>query len=235
VLLTLIQPSIEIWNLKVDEPITTLTDLLLAAVSFYAFIRIGRLSSGGRMQWYFRYYFLSLGLGALTGGLLGHAFLYRLAPGWKLVSWILAIASVALMIHAMVEMARPLLKSRITRLILMLNWIITPVAVYLTLRQISFSPVKFYTIYGMLLVVGSLSLYTYIKTGSRGVSRFMMAVSLGLVSAFVFSKQWGVSPWFNHQDISHTILAISAILIYKGAGLVVELKLPKMPVSDSST
>jgi uncharacterized membrane protein len=75
VLLTLIQPSIEIWNLQVDEPITTLTDLLLATVSFYAFVRIGRHGERSRIQWYFRYYFLTLGLGAMTGGLLGHSFI----------------------------------------------------------------------------------------------------------------------------------------------------------------
>jgi hypothetical protein len=234
VLLTLIQPSIEIWNLQVDEPITTLTDLLLATVSFYAFVRIGRHGERSRIQWYFRYYFLTLGLGAMTGGLLGHAFLYRLAPGWKLISWVLAIISVALMIHAMVEMSKPLLKARFTRLIILINWVIMPAAVFLTLRRLSFSPVKFYTIYGMLVVVGSLSLFSYIKTGGKGVARFLLAVSLGLVSALIFSKQWGFSPWFNHNDISHTILAISAVLIYKGVGLVMRIQAPPTPVGKPS-
>lgn len=215
-LLTLVQPSIQIGNLQVDEPITTLTDIILATVSFIAFYRIRRQGEKGRFRGYFGYYFLSLGLGALTGGLLGHAFLYRIAPGWKLISWFLAIISVSLMIHAMVEMARPLVRRRLARTILLINWFLMPLALYLTMRKISFSPVTLYTIYGMLLVVGSLSLFTYLKTGSWGVSRFLLAVGLGLISALIFSKQWGVSPWFNHNDISHLILAICAILFYRG-------------------
>jgi MFS family permease len=224
VLLTLIQPSIQIWNLQVDEPITTLTDLVLATVSFYAFYRIRKQGEKGRFREFFGYYFLSLGLGALTGGLLGHAFLYRIAPGWKLISWVLAIISVSLMIHAMVEVTRPLIRVRLTRMILLVNWMLMPLALFLTMSRLSFSPVTLYTIYGMLLVVGSLSFYTYRKTGSRGVFRFLLAVGLGLISALIFSKQWGFSPWFNHNDISHLILAACAILFYKGGILFMKVQ-----------
>ncbi|MGW8314465.1 MAG: DUF6962 family protein [Bacteroidales bacterium] len=228
-LLTFLQPSIQIGNLQVDEPVTTLTDIVLATVSFIAFYRIRQQGEKGRFRGYFGYYFLSLGLGALTGGLLGHAFLYRIAPGWKLISWVLAIISVSLMIHAMVEMTRPLVRKRLARMILLINWFLMPLALYLTMRKISFSPVTLYTIYGMLLVVGSLSLFTYLKTGSWGVSRFLLAVGLGLISALIFSKQWGVSPWFNHNDISHLILAICAILFYKGGVWFMKMQDPYFP------
>jgi hypothetical protein len=33
----------------------------------------------------------------------------------------------------------------------------------------------------------------------------------------VFMNEWGISKWFNHFDISHTLLSISAFLFYKGA------------------
>ena len=81
-----IQPSIDILNLRIDEPITAITDVLLAVICLYAFVGIGKHHPAGRMRNYLRFYFLILGMGALTGGLLGHAFLYRLAEGWKLVS-----------------------------------------------------------------------------------------------------------------------------------------------------
>lgn len=217
-----IQPSIEIWNIRIDEPVTTATDLLLAAVSFYAFFRIRQLESKGNIKWYFKYYFLTLGFGALFGGILGHAFLYRLSPQWKLVSWLFTLISVALMAHALIELARPLVKPRFTRVIMRLNLLILAIALFITLWTLAFSPVKFYTIFGMLLVVGSLSAYIFQKTGSRGVVRFMMAVGLGLLSAIIFSYEWGLSPWFNHNDISHVILSASALILYKGANLVLD-------------
>jgi hypothetical protein len=48
----------------------------------------------------------------------------------------------------------------------------------------------------------------------------MGAVLLGVISAVIFSFEWGLSPWFNHNDISHVILSFSAYYMYKGAVLI---------------
>lgn len=220
VFLTYIQPSIEVLNIRVDEPITTATDLLLAAVCFYAFFRIRKLETTRKIKRYFKYYFLALGLGAMFGGLIGHAFLYNFSDPWKLVSWILLVVSVACIVQALIELARPLLKPGFTRIAVMLNLLFLVIALFFTIWTIAFSAVKFYTLFGLFCVVGSLSYYIYKKTGNRGVVRFMIAVALALTSAFVFSFEWGLSPWFNHNDICHVILSISALIIYKGATLV---------------
>jgi hypothetical protein len=214
-----IQPSIEVLNIRIDEPITLITDLLLAAICFYAFFQIRRLDCSGSGKRYFKYYFLILGLGAMTGGLLGHAFLYRIAEEWKLVSWILIIGSVTLMIHALLELARPYIKKGIVRIISRFNVLIFALVIFFTLWSMAFSPLKFYTIFGMVVVVGSLSYYIYHKTGNRGGLILIGAVGVGLLSAIIFSFQWGLSPWFNHNDISHVILSFSAFHMYKGAVL----------------
>ena len=219
---TYIQPSIEVWNIRIDEPITAFTDLLLAAICFYAFFRIRQQDQAGRIQWYFKNYFLTLGLGSLFGGLIGHAFLYSFAPQWKLVSWVFILFSPALMALALLELAKPLLKPVYARLANRINLFVFAVALFFTIWTMAFSPVKYYDIFGMLIVVGSLSFYIFQKTGNKGTVRFMAAVGLGLISVFVFSYEWGFSPWFNHNDISHIILSFSAIIIYKGAVLVLD-------------
>lgn len=214
-----IQPSIEILNIRIDEPITLITDLLLAAICFYAYFQIRRLDCKGRGKWYFKNYFLVLGLGAMTGGLLGHAFLYRVSDAWKLLSWILTIGSVALMIHALLEAARPFVNKWMAWIISRFNVLIFALVIFFTLWSMAFSPVKYYTIFGM-VVVGSLSYYIYHKTGNRGGLILMGAVGVGLLSAIIFSFQWGLSPWFNHNDISHVILSFSVYHMYKGAVLI---------------
>ncbi len=55
-----------------------------------------------------------------------------------------------------------------------------------------------------------------------GVVKLMLGVGVGLVSAFVFSYEWGLGPWFNHNDLSHVILSYSAFTVYKGAVLIIE-------------
>ena len=66
-LLELIQPSVEVLHIRIDEPVTLLTDLILAATCFYALFRIRQHETTGRVKRYFIYYFLTLGLGALVG------------------------------------------------------------------------------------------------------------------------------------------------------------------------
>lgn len=215
-----IQPSVEILNIRIDEPITTATDLLLAAICFVAYYRIRQQESMGRVKWYFKYYFLTLGLGAMFGGLFGHAFLYKLSPEWKLVSWILTLFSVAFMAHALLEVAKPYVKPRISKLIVRFNLLILAIAFFYTLWTLAFSPVQYYTIFGMVVVVGSLSYIIYQRTACRGVVRLMGAVAIGLLSALIFSYELGLSPWFNHRDISHLILSYSAFSMYKGAEVI---------------
>ena len=215
-----IQPSIEILNLRIDEPITVLTDLLIASICFYAFFRIRKIKYLSRVKWYFQYYFLILGLGTVCAGIFVHAFQYRLAEGWKLLSWVLTLGSVALIAHALVELAKPLVRPGIFRFICFFNMLAFIIALFFTLLTLAFSPVKYYTIYGMLVVVGSFSYYIFRRTGSRGMLFLLAAVVVGFFASLIFSFQWGLSPWFNHKDISHVILIFSVIAFYKGAALI---------------
>ena len=227
-LLNYIQPSVEVFGIRIDEPVTTLTDLLFAAVCFYAFFRISRQETSVRTKVLFKYYFLTLGLGALFVGLLGHAFLYSLASPWKLVSWILILASVAIMAHALVELSRPIIKPAVSRLVAGVNLLTLAAALFITSWTLAFPAVTYYTIFGMVVIVGSLSYIIYQKTRNRGFVRLMLGVGVGLISAVVFSYQWGLSPWFNHNDISHVILIFSALILYKGATMILNTPAPRV-------
>jgi len=187
-----LQPSIDVLNIRIDEPITAFTDVLLAAVCFYAFFQIRKLGYDGRVKWYFKYYFLCLGFGALFGGIFGHAFLYRLSPPWQLVSWVCSVLAVALIIHALVELSKPLLRPSLTRWVSRINWLIMAFALFYTLWSLAFSPVKYYSIFGLVVVVGSLSFYIYLKTRNRGLTVLMAAIGVGMVSALVFSFESSV-------------------------------------------
>ncbi len=103
-----------------------------------------------------------------------------------------------------------------------INFLILSLALLYTLYTLAFSAVKYYTIFGMFMVVGSLSYVIYQKTEMRGVLKVITGVSVGLLSAIIFSFEWGFGPWLNHNDISHLILSFSAISVYQGAILIIE-------------
>ncbi len=128
--------------------------------------------------------------------------------------------SVLLLAHALMEVTKPLIKPVVSRLISRINLMILAIALFFTLWTLAFSPVMYYTIFGMIVVVGSLCYFYFQKTGSRGVLIMMGAIGVGLISAMVASFGWGLSPWFNHNDISHVILTFSAFSLYKGAALI---------------
>ena len=217
-----VQPSIEIWNTRIDEPITTGTDIIIAIVCLYAFLQIRKLDYQNKVKQYFSYYFLILGLGAIAGGLLGHAFQYRLSEAWKLVSWVLTLGTVVLIATALLEIAKNLVQPVVARVFSVFNILVFVLALFFTLWSMAFTPVKYYMIFGMVGMVGSLCYFIYRKTESRGVLVLMGAVGIGVLSAIIFSFEWGLSPWFNHNDISHVILSFSAFGIYKGVALIME-------------
>ena len=212
-----IQPSIDVLNIRIDEPVTTVTDLLLMLICLYAFLRIIKPYKTNGCSRYFSSYFLVLGLGAMTGGLLGHAFQYVLAEEWKLVSWILTLASVVLMVQALLEVARPLLSSKTLKLISWINILVSIPIIILTILSVDFSPVKYYAIFGLVLVSGTLCYYIYKRTGYKGVPVLFGGVGIGFISAIIYSLEWGISAWFNHRDLGHIILCFGVYYIYRGA------------------
>ncbi len=77
----LAQPSINLAGFRIDEPMTTLTDLVVSAVCFYAFYKLHKKNLPGRTQLFFRLYFLTMGIATGIGGLIGHGFLYLFSFG----------------------------------------------------------------------------------------------------------------------------------------------------------
>ena len=109
------QPSIEVFGISIGEPVTFITDVLIAVVCFYAYFCLHQRKHAGQVQFFFKYYFLLLGLATLLSGLFGHAFLHIFGPGWKVLGWIVSIFSVAAFESMSVAHANKLLAPRIKK------------------------------------------------------------------------------------------------------------------------
>ena len=78
------QPSIFPLGIRIDEPVATITDLLVSAVCLYAYVNMRRLGLNAWSQIHFRRYFLLVAIATAWGGLIGHGFLYVFGFSWKL-------------------------------------------------------------------------------------------------------------------------------------------------------
>src|SRR5689334_14000073 len=88
------QPSIELWGILVQEPVTTVTDLLVSFVCFRSFIILQRKKNKPVFYSTYSVFMLIMGLATLYGGIIGHAFIYKLGFAWKVPGWLISMLSI---------------------------------------------------------------------------------------------------------------------------------------------
>ena len=211
------QPSIYPFGIRIDEPMATATDLLVSAVCFYAFYKLTQKKLPGRSQWYFRYYFLLIGIATFLGGVIGHGFLYALSFPWKLPGWTISMISVALIERSAISHARRLIKPAVARFFLIVNIVELVIVMTITMTTLDFFWVEFHSAYGLLIIVFSFHAYTYYHTKDKGSLTIMWAVGITAIASLVFMNEISLHTWFNYLDFSHTLLAIASYVFYKGA------------------
>ncbi|NJN26336.1 MAG: hypothetical protein HC819_10335 [Cyclobacteriaceae bacterium] len=211
------QPSVEWLGIRIDEPVTTFTDLLVSLVCFYAFYKLNRIALKHKVHWNLKYYFLSMGIATLVGGLIGHGFLYLFSFAWKLPGWLTSMFSIALLERASIMFAKPLIKPSVGNFFAWMNLIELATFVIVTFYTLNFFFVEVHSAYGLLVIVTSFNLFVYYKTKNQASKTFLIAVAISSVSALIFMNEIGIGPWFNHYDISHTLMACSAYVFYRGS------------------
>jgi len=215
------QPSIFIFGLRLDEPVTTITDLFISAVCFYAYFRLTKLAERQKLHQFLRFYFLSIGIATFVGGIIGHGLLYIFSFPWKLPGWLTSMLSVALIERASIEHARKLISPRLARTLAWSNVLELLTFMTLTFSSLNFIFVEIQTTYGLLVVVASLNIFIYSRTRSQGSKLFLIAVGFSALGALVFMNKWSIHMWFNYLDLSHVLLTISAIFFYKGSRIII--------------
>lgn len=202
----------------VDEFITTLTDIMVAVICFYAGSKLKKIDSDRKQRSLLVWYFITMGLATLTGGVLGHGFLYALSWSWKLPGWLFSIISVYLIAGFQVNYSRSMLGEKMYRNYRLANTLVFGVFTLLTIVFQKFAFVEAHTAYGFLGVVGYLGFVHLKREGKHHPLRFfLIAIGISFVAGVVFLAQIGFGKWFNHLDLSHVFLGLSAWYFYLGA------------------
>ena len=225
----LAQPSVDLFGIRIDEPVTTVTDLLVSAVCFYAYARLSKIPLKNKVHWNLKYYFLSMALATLIGGIIGHGFLYLFSFAWKLPGWLTSMFSIALLERASILYARPNIKPKVATFFAWMNIIELTTFVIVTFSTLNFFFVEVHSAYGLLVIVTSFNFVVYRKRKSEASKLFLVAVGVSAISALIFMNEIGISKWFNHFDISHILMALCAYIFYRGS-----LKMIEDPIMTNS-
>lgn len=216
--MTLDTPTyIDFYGTRILEPVTVLTDLLVAAVCLYAYFNLRKEKNPPPAVRLFAYYFLTMSITTAYGGIIGHAFIHFLSFSWKLPAWILSMFSVALLERSAIFHAQPLLRPRTGQFFAALNIIELIIMITVVLSTQNFFFVEAHAAYGLLVIVFSFELFVFRKVKNEASKLLLMAVGVAAVAAGVHLFKIAPHRWFNHLDLSHVLMAVAAYIFLLGA------------------
>lgn len=209
--------TINLWGLRIDEPIVALTDIFIAILCIFFYCRINKMNINTKTYIYFKYYFLCLGVATAISGLFGHAFLYAFSVWWKLPGWITTMLSIMLVERAVIERADLVLRPSLVQIFRIVNIVEFFVFLLFTVTFFDFFFVEFHIGYGLIIVVLSLEAYIYSKMKNKTGTYIMTGIGFAAIAAIVFAKQISLHIWFNHMALSHVFISLAALFFFLGA------------------
>ena len=211
------QPDIYVFGIRILEPVTSVTDVIVAIVCFYAYWQLKKDNAQTKTMHFMKWYFLTMGLATFLGGMIGHAFLYAFNEYWKLLGWYISMVSITLIERSAIEHAKPHISPKLGKAFLVLNIVELVILMAITTYTLDFRIVEFHCVYGLMIVVFSFHLYTYSQTKDKGSKWMLYSVGVLIIAAFIFN--WPVVPhiWFNHRDLAHILMAIGSGMFLKAA------------------
>lgn len=208
--------TIHLWGIRIDEPIVTITDLLVSVLCFIYAYKIHKSGKQEKTFIYFKIYFFVMGIATFLGGIIGHAFLYAFSFYWKLPGWITSMISIMFVERAAIEHTRILLSDSLVRVFRIINIIEFLTFLILTIVTLNFFYVEFHSGYGLMFVVLSLEGYLFFKTKNLASKYMLIGVGLAAIAAIFFMFKISPHPWFNYICVSHVFMAAAATLFYLG-------------------
>lgn len=208
-------PTIHLGNIRVDEPVTVLTDLLVVAVCVLGFLKTKSNNQTTAIKLY-RWFLLATGISTFVSAIIGHAFLYCFDFNAKIFGWITGIASIIFVQYAAIYHTKEIIQEKTFKILCWLNGIEIILAFILLFVVFSFVIVEVHSAMGLLLTVTILEAKYYKQTKSILSKNMMMGIGIAVLAIICHIFKLAISVWFNHMDLSHIIIAISVYIMYKG-------------------
>lgn len=209
------QPSIYPFGIRIDEPVTMLTDVLVAVICIIAAFKLRKYSDGSGTHKIIISYFAMMGVATFIGGVIGHGFLYALGFYWKLPGWLLSMLAVNFLERVMIRYSKPILSSNGHKFFTWFNVVELLTFMALSFATLNFLYVEIHSTYGFLVVVFGFCIFNYRRRNrTKAVKLMMIAVGMIFICSVIFVGKISISKWFNHADFAHIFMAIGAVFFY---------------------
>lgn len=197
------------------EPVTFLTDFLVAVFCVLFAIQIKKESPHNLAAW--RYFFIFMGISSLIGAF-AHLFFHYTGIYFKMVSW----AATGISIYFAEKASYNIFSNRTTNKVFTLISLVK-LAAYIVLLIVlqSFLVSKINIILGLIGISTTIFLIKYIKEKEKAYLRIASGYLVAISLVFIHGFKIAISRWFNHNDLSHVFMILCLYIIYTG---VIKLK-----------
>ncbi|MFK7948623.1 MAG: hypothetical protein AB8G11_13615 [Saprospiraceae bacterium] len=211
---------IDIGGIRIEEPVTALTDLLTATVCFIAFFQLHKLKIDHKAFSFFKYYFLFMALGTTCAAFLSHAILYWSGYNWKMLGWTFSAIGIFHIENSALLYFQEETDSK------RLNWLSFAFKVQLIvfLLCLSYTPTRLFEVVqinsslGIVGITFPLFAYLFFKTRKQSYKKIVIAFCMSIVTGLVFNAEITFHKYFNYHDFAHVLMAFSSFLLFM-AGL----------------
>jgi hypothetical protein len=204
---------------------TILTNMFIGAFCLYAFLKLRRYKMSLSSQWSF--FFLFIGISSLVGSL-AHGAHFQLGDDFFRTTVFLMNAVSLIAIYFCFKAANTWFSMKknepnkyITYLVIL--WI----AILLVISYVKGNFVLIKVHAGIVLTYSLIVHIITHKRGFAGSAYIAGGILISFLSIVVHSLKWSLHEWFNYKDISHIIMLISLMFIYKGVTIKMRKVIPR--------
>ena len=197
------------------EPMTVLTDVLLAAAAIFGGVKIYGVSAAP-VHLYFALSFFLIALGTLAGATI-HAIRHTSLVSWVPLLW--RITGLAVGTSVMAMLAATFYHILPADYADLLRWTVLGLSIIYAAwiwRDYRFRNVMVFYSISMAFILGAMAL-NYVSTGSPGAKLIVVGILISFGAAAVQRSGFKLARHFNHNDIYHVIQLIGLYFFYKGA------------------
>jgi MFS family permease len=206
-----------ILNIRIDEPLTVLTDLVISATCLFAYFALRAKAKGHPAIHLMNRYFLFLGIATFLGGVLGHGFYYLLSPRWRFPGWLSGMLAVVFAELASVSLIRHKLRTRLYKVLRLLIYAELFLLVTLAFYTLDFRWVEAHSIFGLLLIFSGIHLVLLLAQPASKASMFALTgIGILLISFFIYAYKLDLFIWLPSTILAHLLMAVSIWFNYKG-------------------
>lgn len=206
----MIDTTISISGVSIHEPMTVLTDLLIAVLAITFYFQLKNKTDAITRNW--SYFFLFLGISTISGSC-SHAF-FAVHDGWQYKSfWLpMQIINGIAIYFAQQATLSSILESSANKTKWKWSYVIQLIVFISALLWI-----QKYIVTIIENAIGLIPImvlhYQYKRSFAKMIAN---GIAISFITAFVNLGKLSVHAYFNHNDIAHVFIMISLYVMYKG-------------------